>query len=96
MKIKKYKFLFKPLFFVFNLLFATWLVLKVEKITPSDFGRYKSLFDDSPELSPGQFYAKQYIKNMCRDYKAGRLDSTNLEKEINKLLFRKNGLADKE
>ncbi|MGZ3903949.1 MAG: hypothetical protein ACXVC6_09655 [Bacteroidia bacterium] len=96
MKFKKYKFLLKPVFFIFSLVFATWLVLKVEKIAPSDFGRYRSLFEDAPDLSRTQFYTKQYIKTLCKDYKAGRLDSTRLEKEINKLLFRKNGLVSKE
>lgn len=96
MKLRQYKFLIKPAFFIFSLLFATWMVLKVEKIKPSDFGRYRSLFDDSPDLSRTQLYTKQYIKTLCKNYKAGRLDSIRLEKEINKLLFRKNGLASKE
>lgn len=46
--MKKYNFLFKPLFFIFSLVFATWLVLFIEKISPSDFGKYGHLFDNGP------------------------------------------------
>ena len=42
--MKKYNFLFKPVFFIFNLLFATWLVLKIEEIKPSDFSKRPSFF----------------------------------------------------
>ena len=43
--MKKYNFLFKPLFFIFSLVFATWLVLYIEKIHPSDLGSLGHMFE---------------------------------------------------
>ena len=85
-KITKYKFLLKPIFFIFNLLFATWLVFKIEEITPSDFGRYKTLFEDPPRLSPDNNHHKQYLKKLCHDYKSGKLDSLELELKLDGFL----------
>ena len=48
--MKKYNFLFKPLFFIFNLLLATWLVLEIEKIKPSDFSKRPSFFKNKTAL----------------------------------------------
>lgn len=48
--MKKYNFLFKPLFFIFNLLLATWIVLEIEKIKPSDFSKRPSFFKDETPL----------------------------------------------
>ena len=76
------KFLLKPGFFVFNLLFATWLVFEIEKISPSDFGRYHSLFED-PKPAPVKLH-KLYLKKICSDYKAGKIDSTELEHRLEK------------
>ena len=78
----KYTFLLKPVFFIFNLIFATWLVFKIEEITPSDFGRYKSLFEDPPKLSPDNSHHKQYLKKLCSDYRNGKLDSLGLELKL--------------
>ena len=82
----KYKFLLKPLFFIFNLLFATWLVFKIEEMTPSDFGRYKYLFEDPPKLSPDKMHHKLYLKKLCTDYKSGKLDSLELEEKLDGFL----------
>jgi hypothetical protein len=85
--MKKYKFLLKPLFFIFNLLFATWLVFKIEKIQPSDFGRYKSLFEkDEQTLPVKQSYDKFYIIKLAEDYKNGKLSKILFEKTLSKYL----------
>lgn len=77
--MKNYSFLFKPIFFLFNLIFATWLVFKIEAISPSDFGKYKSLFEDPPG-SPA--YKKKQLKKIITDFKAGKLDSLQLERKL--------------
>ena len=81
--MKNYAFIFKPLFFIFNLIFATWLVFKIETISPSDFGRYSSLFDDPPG-SMG--YRKKNLTKIIVDYKKGRLDSIQLAQKIEKYI----------
>jgi len=80
--MKKYKFLLKPLFFIFNLVFATCLVLFIEKIKPSDFGRHRSLFENEiPPLTP-TVYNKEYLKKICHDYRCGLIDSAQVEKKL--------------
>ena len=83
----KYTFLLKPLFFIFNLLFATWLVFKIENISPSDFGSYKYLFEETPpsilQIKTSEVY---YLKKLCSEYKSGKIDSINFEQKFNKLL----------
>jgi hypothetical protein len=81
--MKNYHFLFKPVFFIFNLLFATWLVFKIEDISPSDFGKYKSIFDDPPG-SPA--HKKKCLKKICTDYKSGAIDSIALEQKLEKYI----------
>jgi hypothetical protein len=82
--LKKYKFLFKPAFFIFNILFSTWLVIKIEQISPSDFGRYKYWFEARPKVP--DLARKNRIQKLCNDYKAGLLDSTQLESKILNLI----------
>ena len=88
--MKKYQFLFKPVFFIFNLCFACWLVLKIEKISPSDFGKHRSLFESAPKpvsLNVDSCkYAKKYLENLCSTYKAGLIDGPKLQEELEKLL----------
>jgi hypothetical protein len=84
--MKKYKFILKPLFFIFNLLFATWLVLKIEKIQPSDFGEHKSLFYSGPKPKMVTTSDKQTLKKICNDFKEGKIDSLVLEKQLEKFL----------
>jgi hypothetical protein len=80
-KMKKYTFLVKPLFFIFSLLFATWLVLIIEKISPSDFGRHKSLFEGTPKpIVP--IKNKQYLKNLFFKYNYGIIDSNELNNKL--------------
>jgi len=59
----------------------------IEEITPSDFGRYKSLFEDPPRLSPDKMHHKQYLKKLCADYKSGKLDSLELELKLDGYLI---------
>jgi hypothetical protein len=86
--LKKYKFLFKPVFFIFNLFFATWLVVQIEKVKPSDFGKYRHLFE-LPEKSSLKALQKQNLKKLCSDYKAGKLDSTQFEVQLEKIMSEK-------
>lgn len=79
-------FILKPLFFIFNLIFATWLVFRIEKLSPSDFGKYRSLFDTPEALSPEKMGGKLYLKRVCSDYKAGKVDSTQMELLIDRYL----------
>jgi len=97
--MKKYKFLLKPLFFICSLIFSCWLVLVIEQLSPSDFGKYESLFK-SPTNSTSPIVKenfsikipkdvdlkklkKEYLKKICLDYKAGRIDSVKLDNELN-------------
>ena len=83
--LKKYKFLIKPAFFICNLLFSTWLVFRIEKISPSDFGRYRDWFD-VPKKEPVGVSRQRDIKKLCNDYKAGLLDSIQLQERIDKII----------
>lgn len=91
--MKKYTFLFKPVFFIFNLVFATWLVFQIEKISPSDFGKYRSLFETPPEPIPVKAYSKESLKKICIDYKAGILDSAGLEQQLDRVLATQKGIS---
>jgi hypothetical protein len=84
--MRKYSFLFKPLFFIFNLLFATWLVLAIEKVKPSDFGAYKSIFENNTRVRVVTKNDKTYLKDLITKYKRGMLDSLTLEKELDKFV----------
>lgn len=82
--MKNYSFLLKPLFFIACLLFSTWLVIKIEKISPSDFGEPEppvkvEVF--SPEQI--QFY-RRYLHHLCEKYNAGKIEKEELNE---KLLF---------
>ncbi|HEX8516257.1 MAG TPA: hypothetical protein VF868_08660 [Bacteroidia bacterium] len=81
--MKDYSFLLKPIFFIFNLIFATWLVIKIEKLSPSDFGRYETLFERTeprPDNVPS--YDKYYLKTLADDYKSGKLDSAEFDLQL--------------
>lgn len=84
--MKQYKFLLKPLFFIFNLVFATWLVLKIEKIKPSDFGEHQSIFEtpQKPRVLNGA--DKHRLKTIAYEFKYGLIDSAGLSKKLDKLL----------
>lgn len=83
--MESYKFLFKPMFFIFNLLFATWLVLEIEKLRPSDFGKYESFFKSGPDRKQISRENKAFLKYLFAQYKAGKLDSTAFERQIEKV-----------
>lgn len=80
--MKEYKFLFKPVFYIFSLLFATWLVIKIEKISPSDFGDAKTDLIHKPNHLEIFQDNKKYLKNLFNVYKAGAIDSTTLNEKL--------------
>jgi|GEM_PF-1857653 len=79
--MKKYTFLLKPFFYIFSLFFASWLVLKIEKLSPSDFGKEKYLFESDP-VSTVSKYDKQYLKNLFMEYKFGLIDNKQLDEKL--------------
>ena len=83
--MKNYHFILKPILFIFNLMFATWLVFEIESITPSDFGRYGYLFEDPPALTTKKL-KKEHLIKICADYKAGKLDTGALVEQIDMYL----------
>jgi hypothetical protein len=83
--MKKYTFLFKPIFFIFNLVFATWLVLKIEQIQPSDFGKYKSVFD-TPTRQDRNKTKKEKLQKLLADYKSKKIDLAFLEQELQHMM----------
>jgi hypothetical protein len=84
--MKQYIFLLKPLFFIFNIVFATWLVLKIEKIKPSDFGEHKSIFENAPKPRVLTKSDKHRLKTLAYEFKYGIIDSAGLNKKLDKLL----------
>jgi hypothetical protein len=83
--MKAYTFLFKPVFFIFSLLFATWLVIKVEEISPSDF-KGKTNSDPQKNIKENPLDKGKKLRNLIFDYKKGSIDSLSLDKEITDLL----------
>lgn len=83
--MKKYKFILKPALFIFNLIFATWLVFTIEGISPTDFGRYEYLFKDPPALTTKKL-KKEHLIKICSDYRKGLIDTTTLVKQIDMYL----------
>lgn len=84
--MKKYTFLLKPTLFIFNLVFATWLVFAIERTHPSDFGRYGYVFEETPPRSGNPKLDKKYLKKLCIDYNAGLLDTVELERRLDRFL----------
>jgi hypothetical protein len=77
--LKKYKFLFKPLFFIFNLFFATWLVLKIEEYQPSH--KIKS------EPPANKHLPREQLKSIIFDFKRNKIDSVEMEDRLRRLGF---------
>ncbi|MGQ0827605.1 MAG: hypothetical protein ACT4ON_04325 [Bacteroidota bacterium] len=100
--MKKYKFILKPLFFICSLIFACWLVLIIEQVSPSDFGKYESLFKTKTNMITPIIHEadvlktkkhmdqyknkKEYLKRLSQDYKEGLIDSVKLNKELDLFL----------
>lgn len=82
--MKDYTFILKPLFFVFSLVFSTWMVLAIEKVSPSDFGEYKTLFES--RSTPVVKFSSHYIKQLFGEYKTGKIDSIQLERKLEAFL----------
>lgn len=83
--MEKYTFLGKPFFFICSLIFATWLVLKIEQISPSDFGKHKSLFERKAVKSIPQ-NSKHNLKIIFYKYKDGLIDSNQLDQQLEEFL----------
>jgi hypothetical protein len=84
--MKQYKFLLKPLFFLFNLVFATWLVLEIEKLKPSDFGEHNTLFHPAPKPRIVTQKDKELLRAIALEFKYGLIDSTKMEKKLDAFL----------
>jgi hypothetical protein len=84
--MKKYDFLIKPILFICSLIFATWLVLAIEQLQPSDFGSVGSFFD--PPSRPRKVTAsdKPYLRKLFVQFKQGQIDSILLEKQLDSFL----------
>ncbi len=80
--MKNYAFILKPLFFIFSLIFSTWMMLAIEKISPSDFGEYKSLFEDEYSSVHSFEYHKQNLRQLFLEYKHGEIDSIQMEQKL--------------
>jgi hypothetical protein len=87
--MKKIEFLRKPFFFVFNLVFAAWLVLAIEKVKPSDFGSYSSFFEPNTKSAVDLKKDKPILIEICNEYKTGRIDSVQMSKKLEVFLSKK-------
>lgn len=81
-----YKFLLKPIFFIFNLIFATWLVLKIEHLKPSDFGKNGSLFKPNEPKRIVTIKDRSYLISLATDFAEGKIDSLLLGQKIDAYL----------
>ncbi|MEW6468842.1 MAG: SHOCT domain-containing protein [Bacteroidota bacterium] len=81
--MSRYKFLLRPLFYIFSILFSSWMVLWIESISPSDFGKYGALFSTPVPAPPG---GRDQLKKLYREYKSGRISSDEFEKKFEDLL----------
>ena len=89
--MKDYKFLLKPLFYIFNILLASWLVIKIEKLHPSDFGEYETFFEPAktPHVEKKKDISlsdKQYLKNLYSDFIKGKIDSLMIDRQLEQFL----------
>ncbi|MFY9311168.1 MAG: hypothetical protein WAQ28_19145 [Bacteroidia bacterium] len=91
--MKDYTFILKPLFFVFSLIFSTWMVLAIEKVSPSDFGEYKTLFESQP--APMVKFSTHYIQQLFGQYKTGTIDSVQLQRKLETFLTGIQKISDK-
>lgn len=83
--MKQLASLIKPLLFIAQLLIASWLVLYIEKLQPSDFGRYKSLFvNERKSLLEKRLEAHEVLF----EFKQNRLDSLQAIHKLDSLLDR--------
>lgn len=84
--MKQYKFILKPLFFIFNLVFATWLVLKIESIRPSDFGEHNKIFNPAPKPRIVTKEDKKILRAIALEFKYGKIDSLKMEQRFDNFL----------
>jgi hypothetical protein len=84
--MKKYDFLLKPLFFIINLVFATWLVLAIERAHPSDFGSFGSIFNPPERPRKVTHADKAFLRKLIVGYKQGQIDSLLVERQLDSFL----------
>ena len=84
----KYKFLYKPILFIINIITASFLVLKVDELQPS----IKKDNDLKNKLhyfrSDSSKYNKRLIQ-LIEDYKMSKLDSNSFYTKLGLLLTEK-------
>ncbi len=83
--MKRFSSLLKPLVFIAQLLLASWLVLYIEKLQPSDFGHNKSLFINERKSMDAK---QKEARAILLQFKTGSLDSATAISRINQLLAR--------
>jgi hypothetical protein len=87
--MEKYNFLVKPVFYIFSLVFSCWMVFSIEKISPSDFGKYKSLFEVSYDKNKKAGDSDQWklskLKALYKTYKEGAIDSSTFFRQLDKI-----------
>ncbi len=88
--MKRYKFLIKPLFYIFSLTASSYMVIVIERISPSDFSKQPTLF--MPQAKPvaavqANDYRKEFLKSICFDYKYGVIDSSTLDERLSVFLY---------
>ncbi len=84
--MKKYSFLFKPLFYILSLAFATWLVIKIEEVRPSDFGQTETKTPNSRITKEELLNRKKNLRTLFREFKEGKIDSTQFDNKLTFLL----------
>jgi hypothetical protein len=83
--MKEYKFLFKPLFYIFSLLLSSWMVLYINETNlPQQHGQIPVA---SEEHLLGD---KNVLKKLISDYKNGHIDSVALDNQLDFFLDRSN------
>lgn len=83
--MKNYTFLFRTIFFIFSLIAAVWMVLQIEKLKPSDFGKYKSVFETPTKQERNRVKIIK-MQELMKQYKAGNLSLDKLENELTRVI----------
>jgi hypothetical protein len=80
--MRKFRFIIKPVFYILSLVFATWLVITIEKVSPSDFNSSKDKTNEKMVVPPEIQQDKIFLENLCKAYRAGTIDSSELGKRL--------------
>jgi hypothetical protein len=65
------------------------MVIVIERISPSDFSKHPSLLPAAKPVAAEVKFdpRKEYLKNICFDYKYGIIDSSTLETRLSTFLY---------